>query len=59
MEKKSASNDKMSGIDVDDEENEEETGVEWHILVIVKKKVVFSKRPMPVLNKPASKIGKI
>jgi len=58
MEKKSSLNDQMSGMDVDDEENREETEVEWQISAIVKKKVVFSTRPMPLLKKPASKIGK-
>jgi len=48
----------MSGMDVDDDENREEVGVEWQILAVVKKKVVFVKRPMPLLNRPASKIGK-
>lgn len=55
MEKKSSSSDQM---DVDEEDNREEAEVEWQISAIVKKKVVFSKRPMPLLKKPASKIGK-
>ncbi|KAF9649248.1 hypothetical protein BDM02DRAFT_1928597 [Thelephora ganbajun] len=59
MEKnKSPSNDQMSGMDVDDDENREETGVEWQISAIVRKKVVFAKRPMPILNRPVSNIGK-
>ena len=58
MEKKRPSNDQISGMDVDDEENGEEAKVEWQILAIVKKKVVFAKRPMPVLHRPVSKIGK-
>ena len=45
-------------MDVGDEDNGEEAEVEWQISAIVKKKVVFSKRPMPLLKKPASKIGK-
>ena len=56
--KKPPSNDQMSGVDVDEEENEEEGGVEWQIVTIVRKKVVFAKRPMPLLNRPVSKIGK-
>ena len=55
MEKKSTLSDRM---DVDEEENREGAGVEWQISAIVKKKIVFSKRPMPVLNRPVSKIGK-
>jgi hypothetical protein len=59
MEKKrSPSNDQMSGMDVDDDENGEEAGVEWQISAVVRKKVVFAKRPMPVLNRPVNKIGK-
>lgn len=58
MEKKKSSNEQMLGMDADDEENREEAGVEWQICAIVKKKVVFVKRPMPLLNKPVSKIGK-
>jgi len=58
MTKKSPSNDQMSGMDEDGDENREEAGVEWQILAIVKKKVVFATRPMPVLNRPVSKIGK-
>jgi len=58
MTKKSPSNDQMSGMDGDGDENKEEAGVEWQILAIVKKKVVFATRPMPVLNRPVSKIGK-
>ena len=58
MEKKSASNDQTSGMDVDEEEEGEEAVVEWQISAVVKKKVVFVKRPMPLLNRPASKIGK-
>jgi len=58
MEKKSSSSEQMSGMDVDDEESRQEEGVEWQISAIVKKKVVFNKRPMPLLIKPASKIGK-
>lgn len=45
-------------MDVDGEENGEGAGVEWQISAVVKKKVVFRKRPMPVLNRPASKVGK-
>ena len=56
MEKKSPSNDQLSGMDVDDEEDREEV-VEWQISAVVKKKVVFVKRPMPLLNRPVSKIG--
>jgi len=58
MEKKLRLNDQLSGMDVDDDENREEEGVEWQILAVVKKKVVFVKRPMPLLNRPVSKIGK-
>jgi len=58
MEKKSTSNDQGSGTDVDDDGGGEETGVEWQISAIVRKKVVFVKRPMPVLNRPVSKVGK-
>ena len=58
MTKKSPSNDQMSGMDGDRDEDREEAGVEWQILAIVKKKVVFATRPMPVLNRPVSKIGK-
>jgi len=58
MEKKSSSVDQMSEMDVDDDENREGTGVEWQICAIVRKKVVFAKRPMPLLNRPVSKIGK-
>lgn len=58
MRKKPSSNDQMSRVDADDGENEEEARVEWEILVVVKKKVVFAKRPMPLLNRPVSKIGK-
>jgi hypothetical protein len=58
MEKKTSSDDQMSGMDVDDEGNGEGEEVEWQITTIVKKKVVFVKRPMPLLNRPASKIGK-
>ena len=45
-------------MDVDDGDDKEEAGVEWQISAIVRKKVVFVKRPMPVLNRPVSKIGK-
>ena len=58
MEKKAPSDDQISGMDVDEEEGREEVGVEWQILAVVKKKLVFVKRPMPLLNRPASKIGK-
>jgi len=58
MTKKSPSNDEMSGMDGDEDENREDAGVEWQISAIVKKKVVFATRPMPVLNRPVSKIGK-
>jgi chromosome transmission fidelity protein 8 len=57
LEKKSVSDDQMSGVGTDDEEDREGARVEWQILAVVKKKVVFSKRPMPLLNRPASKIG--
>lgn len=59
MEKKrSSSSDQIPGMDVDDDENREEAGVEWQISAVVRKKVVFVKRPMPLLNRPVSKIGK-
>lgn len=58
IKKKPPSNDQMSGTDVDEDESGEEAGVEWEISAIVRKKVVFAKRPMPVLNRPVSKIGK-
>jgi hypothetical protein len=58
MEKRKSSNDEMSGMDVDDEETGEGAVVEWQITAVVKKKVVFAKRPMPLLNRPVSKIGK-
>ena len=58
MEKKSSLNDQLSGMDVDEDEDREAAGVEWQISAVVKKKVVFVKRPMPLLNRPASKIGK-
>ena len=59
MEKKeSSSNDQMLGMDMDGDEDREQAGVEWQISAIVKKKVVFAKRPMPLLNRPVSKIGK-
>jgi len=56
-EKKSTSNDQVSGMEVDDDRCGEETGVEWQISAIVRK-VVFVKQPMPVLNRPVSKVGK-
>ena len=56
--KKSPSDDRMSEMDVDGDEDREEGGVEWQISTVVRKKVVFSKRPMPLLNRPVSKIGK-
>jgi len=46
------------GMDADEEGNREEAGVEWQISAIVRKKVVFATRPMPVLNRPVSKVGK-
>ena len=46
------------GMDVDEDGNREEAGVEWQISVIVRKKLVFATRPMPVLNRPVSKVGK-
>jgi len=58
MEKKSPSNDQLSCMDIDDDEDREEAGVEWQIIAVVKKKVVFVKRPMPLLNRPVNKIGK-
>ena len=58
MEKKLSSNDQTSGMDVGDGEDREEAGVEWEICAIVRKKVVFAKRPMPLLNRPVSKVGK-
>jgi len=59
MEKKKVLSDQVSGMGVDEEENGEEAGVvEWQISAVVKKKVVFAKRPMPLLNRPVSKIGK-
>jgi len=58
VKKKPPPNDRMSGVDVDDDENGEEAGVEWQISAVVRKKVVFAKRPMPVLNRPVSKVGK-
>jgi len=58
MKKKSPSDDQMSGMDADEGENREEAGVEWQIWAVVRKKVVFATRPMPVLNRPISKIGK-
>ena len=58
MEKKTASNDEMSEMDVDEEEVGEGARVEWQITAVVKKKVVFATRPMPLLNRPVSKIGK-
>lgn len=57
MEKKSPSDDQISEMGVGEDENREEGGVEWQISAVVKKKVVFAKRPMPVLNRPVSKIG--
>ena len=48
----------MAGVDPDEEGDGEEAVVEWQILAVVKKKVVFVKRPMPLLNRPVSKIGK-
>jgi len=56
--KKPPSNGQMSGMDMDDDENREEVAVEWQISAVVRKKVVFAKRPMPVLNRPVSKVGK-
>ena len=58
MEKKLPSGDQMSGTDEEDEEGKEEAGAGWQISAIVKKKVVFAKRPMPLLNRPVSKVGK-
>jgi chromosome transmission fidelity protein 8 len=58
MKKKLPPNDEISGMDVDEDENKEEAGVKWEISAIVKKKVVFATRPMPMLNRPVSKIGK-
>jgi len=57
MEKKTTSNDQGSEMDVDDNGGGEETRVAWQISAIVRKKVVFVKRPMPVLNRPVSKVG--
>lgn len=56
--KKSTLDDQMSGMNVGGDEDREEAGVEWQISAIVRKKVVFAKRPMPLLNRPVSKIGK-
>ena len=59
MEKKeSFENYQMLGMDMDGDEDREQAEVEWQISAIVKKKVVFAKRPMPLLNRPVSKIGK-
>lgn len=57
MEKKTSSSDQTSEMDVDCEGDEEEAVVEWQISAIVKKKVVFAKRPMPLLHRPVSKVG--
>ena len=54
--KKSSPDDQISGMDADDEKSREE--VEWQISAVVRKKVIFVKRPMPLLNRPVSKIGK-
>lgn len=37
-----------------EKEKEENKQVRWDITAVVKKKIVFSKRPMPIATKPAS-----
>ena len=51
-----SSENQMSGVDADEEGDADVTVVKWQRLAVVKK-VVFVKRPMPLLNRPVSKIG--
>lgn len=45
-----------ANMDVDDESEAsgKTEGVSWDIVAIVKRKMVFSRRPMPIVGKPAS-----
>ncbi|KAG6334639.1 hypothetical protein ID866_4450 [Astraeus odoratus] len=38
----------------DDHPADSSVGIEWAVIAVVKKKIVFSKRPMPIAAKPAS-----
>ena len=45
-------------MDVDDrEQSSNGSATSWDIVAVVKRKMVFSKRPMPIVGKPASSTG--
>jgi chromosome transmission fidelity protein 8 len=43
---------------MDDPQHHPQDSVSWDMIAIVKRKIVFSKRPMPIVNlKPPSSVG--
>ncbi|KAI0655350.1 Ctf8-domain-containing protein [Cubamyces menziesii] len=47
-----------ASMDVDDrEQSSNGSATSWDIVAVVKRKMVFSKRPMPIVGKPASSTG--